>query len=81
MMEEDVVHQSIHVVRERETVMDLVMVVSMMVMKDAREILCVAATIVYSLDHIIILKMTVVRNRVSTPQNQEQRQQHHQQQR
>ena len=67
--EDDVVHLRIRVMRERETVMDLVMEVNMMVMKDVKEILCVAATIVYSSDHIIIPKMTVVRNQVSTPQN------------
>ena len=64
MMARDAAHLRIPVMRERETVMDLVMEVNMMVMKDVKEILCVAATIVYSSDHIIILKMTVVRDQV-----------------
>ena len=58
LMEEDVVHQRIHVTMERETVMDLLMVELMMVMLDAREILCVAATIVRSLVTTIMRRMT-----------------------
>jgi len=62
MMVRDVVHQRIPVMRERVTVMDLVMVVSMMVTVDVREILCVAVTTVSSLELTIIPRMTVVRN-------------------
>jgi len=58
LMEEDVVHQKIHVTMERETVMDLLMVELMMDMLDAREILCVAATIVRSLVTTIMRRMT-----------------------
>ena len=60
--EDDVVLQRIHVMKERETVMDLVMEVNMMVMKDAREILCVAATTVRSLVITITRRMIAVRN-------------------
>ena len=60
--EDDVVHLRIHVMKERETVMDLMMEVNMMVMKDVKVILCVAATIVRSLVITTMRKMTVVRN-------------------
>ena len=62
MMVRDVVLQRIPVMRERVIVMDLVMVVSMMVTVDVREILCVAVTTVSSLELTIIPRMTVVRN-------------------
>merc|ERR1712012_602809 len=58
LMEEDVVHQRIHVTMERETVMDLLMVELMMDMLVAREILCVAATIVRSLATTTMRRMT-----------------------
>ena len=58
LMEEDVVHQKIHVTMERETVMDQLMVELMMDMLGAREILCVAATTVRSLATTIMRRMT-----------------------
>ena len=61
-MVRDVVLQRIHVMKERETVMDLVMVVSMMVMLGAGEILCVAATTVSSLELTTTPRMTAVRD-------------------
>ena len=60
--EEDVVLQRILVMKEKETVMDLEMEDNMMDMQDVREILCVAATIVNSLDTIIMKKMIAVKN-------------------
>merc|ERR1719322_1854431 len=63
--EEDVAHQRILVMKERVTVMDLVMEVVMMVIKAAKEILYVEATIARNLVHTIMKKMTVVKN----PQN------------
>ena len=48
--------------KERETVMDQVMVASMMVMLGAREILCVAATTVSSLELTTTPRMTAVRD-------------------
>ena len=60
--EEDVVHQSIHVVRERETVMDQVMEELMMAMLDVCQVWCAAATTVRSLDTTIMRKMTAVRD-------------------
>ena len=59
----DVVHQSIHVTRERETVTVLVMEVNMMVTLGARETSCVGATTVFSSVNITILKTTAVRER------------------
>ena len=61
MMARDAAHLRIPVMRERETVMDLVMEVNMMVMKGARETWCAAATIVRSLDIISTPRMIVVR--------------------
>ena len=61
-MVRDVVLRRILVMRERETVMDLVMVVSMMVMLGAGEILCVAATTVSSLELTTTPRMTAVRD-------------------
>jgi len=61
-MEEDVVHQSIHVVRERETVMDQVMEELMMAMLDVCQVWCVAATTVRSLGTTTMRKMTAVRD-------------------
>ena len=61
MAREDVVLQRIHVILVKETVMDLMMEVNMMVMKGARETWCAAATIVRSLDIISTPRMIVVR--------------------
>ena len=47
---------------ERETVMDVVMEDFMMVTEDVRVTWCVVVTTVYSLENIIILKMTAVRD-------------------
>ena len=58
----DVVHHRIPVMKEKVTVMGLVMEVNMMVMPAAREILCVVATIVRSLDTIIMRRMTAVKD-------------------
>ena len=59
---EDVVLQRIHVMREKETVMDLEMEDNMMDMQGVREILCVEAIIVNSLELITMKKMIAVRN-------------------
>jgi len=48
--------------KEKETVMDLVMEVNMMDTEDVREILCVEATIVNNLVLTIMRKMIVVKN-------------------
>ena len=56
-----VVLQRIHVMRERATVMVLVMVVYMMVMMVVRGILFVEATTVRSLEPTTTRRMTVVR--------------------
>ena len=55
------------VMKEKETVMDVVMEVLMMVMKGAREILCVAATTASSLVYTTMIKMTAVRNQQLFP--------------
>jgi len=62
MMERDVVLQRILVMKVRETVMDLLMEVNMMAMQDVNLVLCVAATIVESLDCTIMRRMIVVRD-------------------
>ena len=59
--EEDVVLQRIHVMKEKGTVMDQVMVVVMMVMQDVKEILCVEATIAKKMVHFTMKRMTAVR--------------------
>ena len=59
---EDVVLLRIHVMREKETVMDLEMEDNMMDMQGVREILCVEAIIVNSLELITMKKMIAVRN-------------------
>ena len=59
--EEDAVLQKNLVMKERETVMDLVMVVVMMAMLDVRGISYVAAIIVNSLVLTSMTKTTVVR--------------------
>jgi len=46
--------------KEKEIVMDLMMVDNMMDIEDVREILCVAATIVNSSEYIFMRRMTVV---------------------
>ena len=66
--EEDVAHQRILVMKERVTVMDLVMEVVMMVIKAARENLYVEVTTARNLVPTIMKKMTVVKN----PQNMKQ---------
>ena len=59
---EDVVLLRIHVMREKETVMDLEMEDNMMDMQGVREILYVEAIIVNSLELITMKKMIAVRN-------------------
>ena len=59
-MAEDVVLRRVHVMKEKEIVMDLMMVDNMMDIEDVREILCVAPTIVNSSEYIFMRKMTVV---------------------
>ena len=59
---EDVVLLRIHVMREKETVMDLEMEDNMMDMQGVREILCVEAIIVNSLELTTMKKMIAVRN-------------------
>ena len=59
--EEDVVLLRIHVMKEKGTVMDQVMVVVMMVMQVAKEIFCVEATIARNLVHFTTKRMTAVR--------------------
>ena len=61
-MEDDAVLLRILVMKEKETVMDVVMEVLMMVMKGAREILCVAAKTASSLVFTTMIKTTAVRN-------------------
>ena len=65
MMARDAALLRIHVMRERETVMDLEMEVSMMDTKDVKEILFVDPTIVSSLELTSILRMTVVSNLIA----------------
>jgi len=60
--EEGAVHLRILVMKERETVMDLVMEVAMMAMQVVKENLFVGVIIVRSLERIIMTRMTVVRN-------------------
>ena len=60
--EEDAVLQKNLVMKEKETVMDLVMVVVMMVIMDVKEILYVEAIIARSLVHSTTAGTTVVRN-------------------
>ena len=62
METEDVVHHRTPVMKEKETVMDLVTEVNMMVMLAAREILCVAVTTVRSLDTITMRRMIAVKD-------------------
>ena len=57
----DVVHQTIPVTRERETVTGLVMEVNMTGTVDVKEIWCAGATTVGSSDCIIMRRMTAVR--------------------
>jgi len=59
--EEDAALLRIHVVRVRETVMDLVMVASMMDMLGAKEISSVEVTIVTSLANTTTRRMIAVR--------------------
>jgi len=59
---EGAVHLRTLVMKERVTVMDLVMEVVMMAMQDAKEIFCVEAIIVKSLENIIMKKMIAVKN-------------------
>ena len=66
--EEDVAHQRILVMKERVTVMDLVMEVVMVVIKAARENFYVEVTTARNLVPTIMKKMTVVKN----PQNMKQ---------
>ena len=61
IMAGDVVHQTIPVTRERETVTGLVMEVNMTGTVDVKEIWCVVATTVGSSDCIIMRRMTAVR--------------------
>ena len=58
----DAALQSSLVTREREIVTDLVMEVNMTAMLAVKETLCVGVTTVSSLENIIILKMTAVRD-------------------
>ena len=51
-------------VKERETVMDLVMVVNMMDIRDVKETLYVAPTTARSLAHTTMRRMIVVRSPV-----------------
>jgi len=62
LMARDVVLQRIHVMKEKETVMDLETEVNMMDIEDAREISCVDPTIVSSLEPTFIPRMTAVRD-------------------
>ena len=62
----DAALRSSRVMRERETVMALVMEVNMMAMLAVKEILSAEVTTVSSLENITILKMTAVRD----PQSQ-----------
>ena len=57
----DVALLRIHAMKEKETVMDQVMVEVMMVMQDVKEILCVEATIARNLVHFTMTRMTAVR--------------------
>ena len=59
----------IHVMREKETVMALVMEVSMMDMLAVREILSVVPTIAENLVSTIMRKMTAVRSLTPCPLN------------
>jgi len=59
---EGAVHLRTLVMKERETVMDLVMEVVMMAMQGVKDNLCVGATIARSLENIITRKMIAVRN-------------------
>jgi len=61
MMAEDAALQRILVVRERETVTEQVMGVSMMETEDALETLCVAATTARNLVLTTMIRMTAVR--------------------
>ena len=58
----DAALQSSLVTREREIVTDLVMEVNMTAMLAVKETWCVGVTTVSSLENIIILKMTAVRD-------------------
>ena len=64
---EDVALPRILVMKERETVMDLVMEVPMMDMLVVKESLYVAAIIARSLEHSIMKKTTAVRNHLPLP--------------
>ena len=66
-MARDAVLQRIPVMRERETVMDLEMVVSTMVTVAASLALSVAATTVSSLEHTITPRMIAVRDQAQPP--------------
>jgi len=68
--EEDAALLRIHVVRVKETVMDLVMVASMMDMLGAKEISSVEVTTARRLELTIIRKTTVVRSRLHQLRNQ-----------
>ena len=62
MTARDAAHQTILVMRERETVTDLVTEVSMMATPVVREILSVEATTVSSLELTITPRMTAARS-------------------
>ena len=66
-MADDAALLRILVMKEKETVMDVVMEVLMMVMKCARKILCVAATTASSLACTTMIKTTAVRNQKLFP--------------
>ena len=59
---EDVVHLKIHVMKERETAMDLVMEVVMMVIQVVKESLCVEVTTARNLVRTTMKRMIAVRN-------------------
>ena len=68
--EEDAALLRIHVAKEKGTVMDQVMGVSMMAIMDAKELSCVAVIIVRSLELITMRKMTVVNSHQNQPRSQ-----------
>ena len=70
--EEDAVPLIIHVMKERETVMDLVMEVVMMAMPGVKEILSVEAIIVRSLVCITMTKMIVVKKHLQRTKRRKQ---------
>eukprot|EP00092_Neocalanus_flemingeri_P056749 GFUD01067318.1.p1 GENE.GFUD01067318.1~~GFUD01067318.1.p1 ORF type:complete len:297 (+),score=61.61 GFUD01067318.1:1-891(+) len=70
--DEDVVLQRILVMKEKETVMALVMVVVMMVVLGVKEVLCVEAIIVKSLVHSTMKRTTAVKILQHQLENQKQ---------